>query len=102
MIGFKHLYRALDRRDEAKENSQSDNQSNREPKVIPLHGVSPIIPPLSQGFGLRLIESLFQNDKPIVPKEEVVDLSFYCFQATLAGYLAIDTTLKVYRLLLCP
>jgi len=100
MIGLVHLYRTLNSRCNPKEDSQPDNQSNCKPKVVPLYRISSIIPPLPQVLGLRLIKSLLQDHKSIMPENELADLSFCCFQATFAGCLAINTIVQFRQALL--
>lgn len=64
---------------QAKRDCHSQNQDSN-PKSVPLHAISPVIPPLRQCSRVGLIKDLLQNNKTIVPKRKIFHLAVACAQ----------------------
>jgi hypothetical protein len=64
----------LDRTFNALDETKKDSKPNGNPKGVPLAPSTSIVPQLGNGFWLSLVESLLQDDKPVMPKRVFLDL----------------------------
>lgn len=56
-----HLHGALDALYYPEEECHDEDYDSH-PERVPLHGIPPVVPPLLQGLGTRVVESLLKDD----------------------------------------
>ncbi len=64
---------AFDALDDTEKDGDDENQDGH-PEVIPLHAVSPIVPPLGQRSRRSVVVGLLQDDQPVAPEVEAFNL----------------------------
>lgn len=79
IIRFPNLPPSFDALNDAKEQSRN-HQQDRDPK--PLDSSSIVVPPLLDRPRAAIIKVLLQDDKPVMPEAEVVNLSLLEFELT--------------------
>jgi len=72
----------------AKENRKRQDHSSN-PESIPLHALSPVVPPLRYRAWFSLVKDLLQNHKPVMPERKILDLPVGRFQVPASDRLHV-------------